>query len=99
MTIVAEKFEYVIRVDTHARTHTFAIVHCATGKVHETCAFPVTEAGMRRALVWAGRHTSNRGFLAAVEGTSSYGAFLTRIWEDAGVAVAEAKPPRRATHR
>lgn len=99
MTIVAEKFEYVIGVDTHARTHTFAILHCATGKIQETQAFPVTEAGMRRALDWAGRRAGGRAFLAAVEGTSSYGASLTRLLEDAGVEVAEAKPPRRATRR
>jgi len=99
MTIVAEKYEYVIGVDTHARTHTFAIMQSATGKIQQTQAFPVTEAGMRRALGWVRRRTSDREFLAAVEGTSSYGASLTRLWEDAGILVAEAKPPRRATRR
>lgn len=31
MTIVAEKYAYVIGIDTHARTHTYAIVATATG--------------------------------------------------------------------
>ena len=31
MTIVAEKYAYVIGVDTHARTHTYAIINTTTG--------------------------------------------------------------------
>ncbi|WP_024476453.1 hypothetical protein [Arthrobacter sp. CAL618] len=50
MTIIAEDFEFVVGVDTHARTHTFTTIHCATGALIDTAAFPTTDAGMNRAL-------------------------------------------------
>ncbi|MGC5076517.1 IS110 family transposase [Agrococcus sp. DT81.2] len=94
MTIVADRFAHVMGVDTHARTHTFSIVDAATGGVLETAAFPVTAAGMDRALAWASRRAP--GYAAAVEGTASYGATLTTRLQAAGVTVFEARPPRRA---
>jgi hypothetical protein len=37
MPIVAEIVEYVVRIDTHARTHTYCVVHNRTGAiVHRT---------------------------------------------------------------
>lgn len=96
MTIVAEKYDYVIGVDTHARTHTYAIVHAANGACAVTEAFPTTPAAIARSLAWAKRNTSGR-VLAAVEGTSSYGAGLTRALTRAGIEVTEVKPPRKAS--
>ena len=53
MTIVAEKYDYVIGVDTHARTHTYAIVHAANGACAVTEAFPTTLP--RSPGLWRGR--------------------------------------------
>ena len=50
MAIIAEEFEFVVGVDTHARTHTFTTVHTATGAVVDTAVFPATSAGMDRAI-------------------------------------------------
>lgn len=94
MTIVADRYPLVMGVDTHARTHTFALVEAATGGVVDTATFPVTAAGMDRALAWA--HRRAPGYAAAVEGTASYGATLTTRLQAAGVTVFEARPPRRA---
>ena len=32
MTVVAEQYTYVVGADTHARTHTYAVVEAATGR-------------------------------------------------------------------
>lgn len=79
-----------ISVDTHARTHTYAIT--ITGI--RTCgdAFPVTGAGMNRAIVWIGRNATGT-LLVAGEGTASSGASLTRQ----GINAVEVKPPSRRT--
>jgi transposase len=94
MTIVAEEYGHVTGVDTHARTHTYAIVDTATGACLATGTFPTTAAGIRRAIDWMQRN-KNGNVLAAVEGTSSYGAGLSRALRTAGIPVAEVKPPRR----
>lgn len=99
MSIVAEKYEYVIGVDTHARTHSYAVLESGTGRVCDCSVFPVTGPGILRALAWARRRVSGSEFLAAVEGTNSYGASLTRAWQAAGITVTEAKPPRRTSRR
>lgn len=99
MTIVAEKYGYVIGVDTHARTHSYAVVDSGTGRVCDFDVFPVTGPGIRRALEWAKRRAGGATFLAAVEGTNSYGATLTRAWQAAGITITEAKPPRRTSRR
>ena len=92
MTIVAEEYGHVMGVDTHARTHTYAIVDTSTGACTATESFPTTAAAIRRAIAWMKRNT-NGNVLAAVEGTSSYGAGLTRALKTAGIPVAEVKPP------
>ena len=94
MTIVAEEYDHVMGVDTHARTHTYAIVDTATGACLATESFPTTAAGIDRAITWMKR-TTNGNVLAAVEGTSSYGAGLSRALKAAGIPVAEVKPPHR----
>ncbi|PYI67873.1 IS110 family transposase [Arthrobacter livingstonensis] len=95
MTIAAEKYAYVIGVDTHARTHTYAIINGTTGAAIGCEAFPVTTAGTKRAIAWI-RRTTNGPILAAVEGTSSYGASLTRALMVGDIPTVEAKPPRKA---
>ena len=45
-------------------------------------------------ITWIGRRAAGER-LAAVEGTSSYGATLTRALTAAGIPVCEVKPPGR----
>lgn len=94
MTIVAEKYDYVIGIDTHARTHTYAIINTRTGSREACQTFPVTAPGMNRAIAWIQRNTRGQ-CIAAVEGTRSYGATITHALTEHQVVVVEAKPPRR----
>ncbi|MCI0142625.1 IS110 family transposase [Arthrobacter bambusae] len=95
MTIVAEKYTHVIGVDTHSRTHTYAVLAAATGQVIDTSTFPASQAGISRAISWMQRRTTIGEVLVAVEGTGSYGAGLTRALRAAGLPVCEARPPKR----
>ncbi|MEB0292695.1 IS110 family transposase, partial [Cryobacterium sp. 10C2] len=52
MSTVADTYKYVIGVDTHAKTHTYAVVAAATGAVIDTASFPTTDAGTARAIAW-----------------------------------------------
>jgi hypothetical protein len=72
----------------------YAIVDTSTGACLATGTFPTTAAAIGRAIAWMQR-TTNGNVLAAVEGTSSYGAGLSRALRTAGIPVAEVKPPRR----
>jgi transposase len=100
LTIVAQSRPFVIGVDCHARTHTYAILDARTGELLGCEQFPTTSAGIARAIGWAGRHTGgDAGVLWAIEGVGTYGARLARAVADAGYDVSEA--PRmnaRARH-
>lgn len=95
MTIVAEQYTHVVGVDIHAKTHTFSMLAATTGAVIGTDTFPTTGAGISRAVEWIRRRTQTGNVLVAVEGTSSYGARLTRRLEVECFAICEARPPRR----
>ncbi|MDI9915432.1 IS110 family transposase [Rhodococcus sp. IEGM 1379] len=98
MSIVADEYDHVIGVDTHARTHTYAILEAATGRLMVSGTFPTTPGGMSRAISWVQCHAGG-SVLAAVEGTGSYGATLTRRLAHEGIDVREVKPPRRNERR
>lgn len=89
MAAVTERFEHVVGVDTHARTHTYCIIQSRTGSMVDTRSFPTTVPGMQRAVSWLRRRTHGTAVLAAVEGTSSYGAGITTALLTEGVEVAE----------
>ncbi len=95
MPIVADQFDHVVGVDTHARSHTYCIIACRTGAVIDTAAFPTTKPGLARAITWIRRRATGE-VLAAVEGTSSYGASVTTMLIDAGIEVAEVRPAPKA---
>lgn len=97
MTIVTELFEHVVGIDTHARSHTYCLLHARTGAVIDTSAFPASKAGNARAIAWVLRR-SQGSVLAAVEGTSSYGAGITTALSEEGFDVAEVRPAPRSTH-
>jgi hypothetical protein len=72
-TTVAHTHSFVIGVDTHARTHTYAVL-TSTGEYLGTEAFPNTHAGRARAIAWAARRTGgDLGALWVIEGIGSYG--------------------------
>lgn len=93
MTIVANTFTYVIGADTHAKTHTLAVVEARPGARIDTQVFPTTPAGLSRAVAWIGRRTGGLAdVLIAIEGIGSYGAGLARCCHDAGFRVVESFP-------
>ncbi|NMR28132.1 IS110 family transposase [Crystallibacter degradans] len=90
MTTVAHNFTFVIGVDTHARTHTYAVL-AANGEQLGTESFPNTHAGRSRAIAWAARRTGgDLEALWVIEGTGSYGALLAGTVIRAGYRVVEA---------
>ncbi|GAA5227059.1 hypothetical protein GCM10025778_15920 [Paeniglutamicibacter antarcticus] len=66
MPIVAEEYDYVTGIDTHSRTHTYAIINTTTNAGVGCESFPVIKPGMDRAIVWIRRTTSGE-ILAAIE--------------------------------
>lgn len=100
MTIVAHAHPFVIGVDTHARTHTLAVLVAGTGELIATEQFPATGAGISRAVTWSARRTN--GDLAAlwvIEGIGTYGAHLAAAAKRAGYEVIEAaRMDARAHH-
>ena len=50
MTIVADLYPHVVGIDTHARTHTYAVLH--HGRLLDTATFPTHQAGLARAVDW-----------------------------------------------
>lgn len=97
MTIVAEKFDHVIGVDTHAKTHTLVVLN-PSGVLLKADTFPTSGPGLRRAQNWIGRNAPGE-ILVAMEGTGSYGAQFAQLLENAGIVVAETKPPKRGARR
>ena len=99
MRTVAEEYDRVVGVDTHAATHTMTLVIAATGAVVEQRTFPTSVAGLRRALAWIVNRTQDRACLVVVEGTGSYGARLTELFTEGGIVVAEAPSVSAARSR
>ena len=94
MAVVAQVVEYVIGVDTHAATHSYAVVAAATGAVVDRGQFPTSTSGLARAAEWIARRAPGTR-LVAVECTGSYGATLVRELLGRGEQVYEVKPPKR----
>src|SRR5690606_5624656 len=83
-------------VDTHADTHTAAVID-PVGRVVGTEQFPATPAGYTALLTWM--RSFGRLGRVGVEGTGAYGAGLTRLLHKAGVEVIEVDRPDRKTRR
>ncbi|MDN4597690.1 IS110 family transposase [Leifsonia virtsii] len=95
MSSVADHYDHVVGVDTHARTHTYAVLESGTGRRLDAATFPTTANGLGRALAWIRRRAQGR-VLVAIEGASSYGSGLRRALIAAGVDVCDVRPPKRA---
>jgi transposase len=83
-------------VDTHKDTHLAAVVDDA-GRLLSTKAFPTTSVGYTALIAWT--RTFGTLVRVGVEGTSSYGAGLTRALHAAGIAVVEVNRPNRQLRR
>lgn len=91
MAIVAHTHPFVIGVDTHARSHTLAILTAVTGALVDSAQFPATSAGIKRAIAWVARRTEgDLGSLWTIEGIATYGARIARAAAEAGYGVVEA---------
>ena len=66
--IVSEQYQFVIGVDTHAATHTLAVLCAATGAVLHKETFPTSSPGLGRALGWVARRIGEARALIVVEG-------------------------------
>jgi transposase len=96
MPTVADYFDVVIGVDTHADTHSYAVLS-PTGGVVEEVTLPSTADGLAAAL---GLTTLDPSVVAfSVEGTGSYGLGLTRVLHQGGYTVIEAEQPTRKARR
>jgi len=84
--------EVVLGVDTHLDLHV-AVALDDLGTLLGELTVPTTTKGYTRLVCWAEDFGAVR--CAGVEGTSSYGAGLTRYLTSAGIAVAEIERPKR----
>jgi hypothetical protein len=80
---------HVCGVDTHAATHSLALVTAATGAIVDQAAFPNTPPGLDRALNWITHRIGRQSALVVIEGVGSYGAGFAQRVNDAGLLVAE----------
>ena len=96
---VGDFYRYVVGVDTHAATHSYAIIEAPNGGLIDQNAFPTSPAGLRRAREWITRRTEGDlgGVLIAVEGTGSYGAVLSDVLQQVGYRVVVHEPEARPT--
>ena len=92
--MLADQLDYIIGVDPHRDLHAVAIVEARTGVVVFESTVSADKGGYAEALRLAEQHApARRGF--AVEGTSSYGAGLSRFLADHGEQVFEVSRLRR----
>lgn len=97
MSMLAELVELVIGVDTHADTHTAAVVSTINGAVLATVTVVADADGYTQLLTWAEQHGGLRAW--AIEGAGGYGAGLARHLAEAEETVLELDRPARPARR
>ena len=76
--MLADDVAYVIGVDTHADTHSLALVEVQSRRTRRQLTIPASRRGYRQALrLVRGQAGDRRAW--ALEGTGSYGAGLARF--------------------
>ncbi len=93
MTIVSEKYQFVIGIDTHSKKHVLCLIN-NLGQKLAVYSIRVLEKDFKRMLKIIKDRTNHRPILFAIEGTSSYGETLTRFLYSQDQVVCEVKPPR-----
>lgn len=86
----------IVGIDTHADVHVAAAIN-GHGQLLGTLAFTTDRCGFRQLLEWATSH--GRFCRAGVEGTSSYGAGLSRYLRTKNIEVLEIDRPNRQRRR
>jgi hypothetical protein len=97
MSMLAELVELVIGVDTHADTHTAALVAVHTRALVATVTVTADADGYTQLLELAERHGGLRAW--AIEGAGGYGAGLTRHLARSGEMIVELDRPVRPARR
>jgi transposase len=97
MSMLAELVELVIGVDTHADTHTAALVAATNGALLATITVSADADGYAELVELAEQHGGLRAW--AVEGAGGYGAGLARHLGDAEEMVLELDRPARPARR
>lgn len=93
MPTIANIYTFIVGVDTHARSHTYAVI-ASNGEQIATKCFPNSPAGRKRAMAWVARRTHTEVEVVwVIEGVGSYGALLAGEVSNSGYLVVEA--PRR----
>lgn len=95
VSIVADHYQFVVGVDTHAATHTYALLESPSGAELGTETFPTTTSGLSRAAAWVAARTGGdvKTVLISAEGTGSYGAVMAQVMSETGYRVVEAPAP------
>ncbi len=88
--------EVILGVDTHLDVHVGVVID-AVGRVKGTLSIKTSPSGYEELLKWA--QSLGRLTRAGIEGTSSYGAGLTRFLQSKGVAIVEINRPDRSRRR
>lgn len=96
MSIVAERIDVVIGVDTHKHTHTAALV-LPNGGIHQTSTITADPGGYATALNTAAKVGGRR--MWSIEGCGSWGRGLTRWLIEQGEEVNEIERPKRPKRR
>lgn len=99
MSTVADEFDAIVGVDTHADTLAAALVAAPSGAVVVEGEFAATATGIGELIGWALEHAPGPRLAFAVEGTRSYGVGLARAVAELGLVVLELERPARAERR
>lgn len=91
-----ETVTVIAGIDTHLDTHHAAVIDMV-GRPLADAQFPATPAGYRAVAAFIAAH--GEVLRVGVEGTSSYGAALTRYLTASGIEVVEVIRPNRQTRR
>lgn len=97
MTMLADRVDFVIGVDTHKDSHTAAVLSAA-GATLSRLTVPATGRGYRELRLFVARAAVGRR-VWALEGSGSYGAGLAAHLLEAGEWVVEIDRPKRPARR
>lgn len=98
MSMLAERVDHVIGVDTHRDAHTAAVLDAATGAVLAVCDCPANPVAFKRLLRFARLHAESRR-VWAIESSGSYGSSLTVFLLEHDEQVVEIDRPARPARR